>query len=250
MQDRSTVDNNTEDHYMATAPKGLKRNKQKPEPYSYDIRGNLEVTAIYETIQGEGPFAGRPAVFVRLSGCNLQCPHCDTDYTSIRTKLSPAVIAEKIKLCMPIKPQLVVLSGGEPFRQNITLLTKLLINSGITVPIETNGTIFLNDFPFDKTCIIVSPKTAEVHPHFRTNANGYKYILDADHVDEDGLPTSSLGMKQRPARPVSKSIPIWVQPMDSGNEKKTTENLEVAVRSCMTFGYRLSLQIHKIIGLP
>jgi len=48
----------------------------------------LEVQDIFSTIQGEGPFAGKPAVFLRLAGCNLRCFFCDTDFESRRTTLS------------------------------------------------------------------------------------------------------------------------------------------------------------------
>ena len=54
-------------------------NKQPIEKREPSYEGTLQVHSIFKTIQGEGPFCGTPCVFVRLAGCNLQCPACDTD---------------------------------------------------------------------------------------------------------------------------------------------------------------------------
>ena len=64
-------------------------NQQAPEKQQLRGDGLLAVHSIFYTIQGEGPFAGETAVFVRLAGCNLQCPLCDTDYTSDRRMVGP-----------------------------------------------------------------------------------------------------------------------------------------------------------------
>ena len=56
-------------------------NEQKPMPKNYHDGYTLNVHSRAETIQGEGPYAGCPAAFIRLAGCNLQCPRCDTEYT-------------------------------------------------------------------------------------------------------------------------------------------------------------------------
>ena len=72
-------------------------NTQPVEKTWHDPLGVLKVHSIFNTIQGEGPLAGKPAVFVRLAGCNLQCVQCDTDYTSKEEKLSPPAIVERIK---------------------------------------------------------------------------------------------------------------------------------------------------------
>lgn len=238
----------------ANWPMGMKLvvNTQPTEKAVDHRRGGVDVVSAELTIQGEGPFYGFAAVFVRLAGCNLQCPACDTDYTSNRTEHSPPALVGRIQAIMPAG--LVVITGGEPFRQNITPFVKLLLNTGYEVQIETNGCYYHPGFPYRRVTIVCSPKTPKIHPELAARITYYKYVLDANHIDpDDGLPTSVLGMTHPPARPLvlpDQQPVIFVQPMDAKDEKKTMENMDAAVRSVFQYGYRLSLQVHKIIGLP
>ena len=93
-------------------------NTQPREKLDHRSDGSLEVHHIWKTIQGEGPLAGSPAVFVRLAGCTLQCSFCDTDYTSKRVRQEPEEILAGIK-AIGGGCNTVVLTGGEPFRQNV-----------------------------------------------------------------------------------------------------------------------------------
>lgn len=203
---------------------------------------SLEVVKVWETIQGEGPYAGMPAVFVRLAGCNLRCPGCDTDYTSTRTRLSPSRIAEIVSA--ERSEGLVVITGGEPFRQSLGGLMALLADQGRIVQIETNGTLYDTEFPWGLATIVCSPK-AGVNPQLAERVDAWKYVLRAGEVDsEDGLPTSALGLGIRPGRPTG-SVPVFVQPMDEQDDNRNARNLAAAVGSCLRFGYRLSIQMHK-----
>jgi 7-carboxy-7-deazaguanine synthase len=219
-------------------------------------RGMIDLIDVWPTIQGEGPYQGCRAIFIRLAGCNLQCPACDTDYTTNRRMVSPTMVVD---LCQSfMKKSLVVITGGEPFRQNISPLVRLLLNTGYQVQIETNGTCFLDGMPWSKVTIVCSPKTGKLDEELPIHY--YKYVLDAEHVSkEDGLPTSVLGMRAPPARPrkndLDINIPVYVQPaepMEISNKKyneKMKANQDAVVVSCMTFGYRVCLQIHKYLGL-
>ncbi len=218
----------------------------------------MDVHSIFYTIQGEGPLAGRPAVFVRLNDCNLQCPGCDTDYTSERKCWDPQYLAQNIlkKYLAPSAP-LVVLTGGEPFRQNLIPLISILQQKQCHVQIETNGTLGL---PRDKYLpvdwplvdIVCSPKSWHVNSMLARFITAYKYIVSADSIfEKDGLPLTALGLPIKPmlARP-REGFPtekIYVQPMYPDPDGT---NLQACLKSCYQFGYSLSIQQHKIIGVP
>ena len=100
------------------------------------------INDIFYSLQGEGHNAGRAAVFVRLSGCNLSCQFCDTDFSSYET-LSAEDIVLRMQALVPatsVKP-MVVLTGGEPTLQADEALVDAFHDAGFgTVAMETNGT--------------------------------------------------------------------------------------------------------------
>lgn len=216
----------------------------------------MSVHSVFYTIQGEGPFAGQPAVFIRLYGCNLQCPFCDTDYTSEREEWESDQLAAFAcaKFKAAVRP-LVVLSGGEPLRQPIASLITHLMDQGATVQIETNGTLPPPDLPpwyLDDVVFVVSPKTGTVNPHLAVCADIYKYVISSRaKLGSDGLPDRALDHTAHPrlARPLEGFPPykIYVQPEDPD---PGADNLDKCVEIAMAHGYRVSLQQHKIIGVP
>lgn len=227
-------------------------NLQTIEKPNLSIDG-LDVVDVWKTIQGEGPFVGIPAVFVRLAGCNLQCPGCDTDYTSNRKYHQTHELAARVRDLAG--KGLVVMTGGEPMRQNIAPFVRDLLYGGEHhVQIETNGTLFVPDLPwFGEFTVVCSPKTPKVNTNLVEFIKFYKYILKAEEVNHfDGLPTSSLNTGVAPARPPRKFRPcdVFVQPMDEGEPEANQRNMQAALDSCMKFGYRMCLQTHKILGVP
>lgn len=214
--------------------------------------GKLELHHVFSTIQGEGPFAGTPAIFVRLYGCNLQCPYCDTDYTSKKELVAPLKLVELVMACQPLQ-KLVVISGGEPFRQNIVPAVECLLAAGFRVQVETNGTGYLQDFPFDKATVVCSPKTGRINVDLAKHAHAFKYVVQAGKVNQqDGLPISTLGQltQHSVARPpVGSMAEIFVQPLDEQDAEKNKANLDAAIQSCVRFGYRLCIQTHKLVNL-
>jgi organic radical activating enzyme len=214
------------------------------------------VQEIFPTIQGEGPWAGWPATFVRLAGCNLACHFCDTDFESGTDHL----LAEQI-VAQVGRAKRVVITGGEPMRQPLWPLVRVIRSSGIEVQIETAGTLWqeLPDYmppPF----LVCSPKTATVAKGIEDHCAHYKYIIrTTDGVDpDDGLPcvsTQDASRSLRLYRPVHKWATIWLQPCaeyigTTIDAERTDINAKFAAALCMKYGYRLSLQLHKIIGLP
>jgi organic radical activating enzyme len=172
--------------------------------------------------------------------------NCDTDYTKNRHLRTSGQIVDTVQ---EIRKQcLVVITGGEPFRQNIMPLVRLLLNSGYHVQIETNGMHIVDKMPWSKITVVCSPKVNKIHPDLPINC--YKYVLSKDFIDEeDGLPTSVLGLKIRPARP-KPNIPIYVSPADEGDPGKNEANLRATIQSVLKFGYILSVQNHKLWDLP
>jgi 7-carboxy-7-deazaguanine synthase len=237
-------------------------NQQAPEKRVYTL-DRLAVHSIFDTIQGEGPFCGTPAVFVRLAGCNLQCPQCDTDYTSKRTVMSPEVIVSFVRSATGRVGGLVVITGGEPFRQDISALVALLVMEGYYVQVETNGTLPppIRTTPFFSTDIgarrgaylVVSPKTGRVHPTTQGVSCCYKYVMSADCMHpEDGLPVFALDHTAEPmlARPpVNYRRPVYLQPVDVKDPAQNERHLYACLNSCKRYGYILQLQIHKLLGV-
>ena len=235
-------------------------NNQKQESKIESDGSILEVHSIFKTIQGEGPFSGTPAIFVRLAGCNLQCKFCDTDYTSYRANVSYLSISNDVIKLAENTIKLVVITGGEPFRQNITKLIENLLRWNFFVQIETNGTIeppleiVYNHNLSDRRGIYVvcSPKTLKLNSFYHKISCAFKYVLNHNHIADDGLPTSVLGLKGlMVARPNDyfRGL-IYLSPEDMGTiNYKCSLNTEACIESCLKHGYILNLQIHKILRL-
>lgn len=242
----------------------MKINIQPIEKFNDPDNGaTLRVHSIFgPTIQGEGPLCGHPAVFVRLAGCNLQCPHCDTVYTGSELARFPIQVQEVMARVRRIHvgPILVVISGGEPFRQNISSLCHALLDEDYKVQIETNGTLPppfgfpAGNYMQPGAWVVVSPKAGRVHKQTAEIAVAWKYVLDARSYDpEDGLPIKALDHTAHPrvARP-PEDFPIsaiYVQPADVQDEELNAINTRQVVRTCMKFGYTVQLQLHKILNL-
>ncbi|MCM1449750.1 MAG: 7-carboxy-7-deazaguanine synthase QueE [Clostridiales bacterium] len=111
----------------------------------------LRVNEIFYSLQGEGFHTGTPAVFVRLSGCNLKCDFCDTDHSSYH----PMSVSEIVARVKEHKAPIVILTGGEPSLQPIGPLVDMLHNEGFKVHIETNGT---HNLPPTIDWVTCSPK--------------------------------------------------------------------------------------------
>ncbi len=232
-------------------------NEQPIEKLDRSPDGTLDVHSIFYTIQGEGPFCGRPAIFIRLAGCNLQCPGCDTDYTTTRTRHSVAIVMAKVYDLKydeyPEAPKpLVVITGGEPFRQNILYLVRSLVREGYAVQVETNGTLPVPDEWPKAASIVVSPKLGKIQDSIASRMVALKYVVQAGAICRDGLPARALELAASPtvAKPPNDyNGPIYIQPMDEGNLVANRRNTQAAIRSCLQNGHILQVQVHKTIGV-
>jgi len=190
----------------------------------------LQVAEIFYSIQGEGQWTGTPAVFVRLAGCNLNCRFCDTDY-SLKFFASTDEIVSRVREAGGDCP-MVILTGGEPLAQTeSSALIEALRAAGRRVHIESNGTVPV-ELPHD-VWLTVSPKE-RLHPLMARRANEVKLIVDG-RVPDEWLPAFK-----------DHDIPMFLQP--EGN-KAANVSLALAAVQATPERYRLSLQIHKFIGV-
>ncbi len=240
-------------------------NQQPISPRDTSSGAKLLVHSTFATIQGEGPFAGRRALFIRLAGCNLQCPGCDTEYTEgAYTVEYDTLVQGACDMFAPDFEGLVVITGGEPFRQNISLLCNDLIANGLQVQIETNGRLQPQDhLLIDRMVrngdlhIVVAPKTASIDPFFDVCAGSWKYVVANGTVSEyDGLPLTALGHPVKKGKNISRPPigfggDIYIQPFDCGDHVGNQRHLAEAVRCVTDFPgrRRISLQIHKLLGM-
>lgn len=212
----------------------------------------LWVQSVFYTLQGEGPFTGHPAVFVRLAGCNLKCYWCDTDFESSMWRPNLNELLERVETMRPLGCNLVVITGGEPFRQNISPLVERLLNANLRVQIETNGTLWVDLPRHENLHIVCSPKTATLNDDLVSRATTFKYVIAADQFDErDGLPNFSTQQENaacRIARPPA-GKDVYVMPLDEESIERNTDNLRACISIAKDFGYKLTLQTHKIIGI-
>lgn len=198
------------------------------------------INDIFYTIQGEGHWTGRPAIFVRFSRCNLWtgkepdrhrsiCTFCDTDFTDYRDMNLSDVLSE-IESCWPGgTTPMVVFTGGEPALQLDCALVHGLRSLGYYLAIETNGTRPFNCGLLDWVC--VSPKTRRL----RIRAgNELKLVFPQERVTPEHYKALQFDH-------------FWLSPMDGPN---LAANTKAAIDYVMAHPqWRLNIQTHKVIGV-
>lgn len=215
---------------------------------------------MFESLQGEGSYTGLPSIFVRLQGCPVGCPWCDTkhtwdvdpDFKSTSANVM-AETSESNSWFEQTAQQLIelfnhngyvakhlVITGGEPCIYDLTELTTFLIELGYSVQIETSGTFEIKCHK--DTWVTVSPKVnmpsgKKVLKSAMLRANEIKHpIAMQKHVDELDQVLTLLEGELQPQ--------IYLQPISQ--QKRATE---LAIKTCIARNWRLSLQTHKFIGI-
>ena len=193
------------------------------------------INEIFYSLQGEGHNAGRPAVFIRFSGCNIKCPFCDTDHSN-RTMMSADEIISAVS---QYNCRFIVLTGGEPSLWIDQQLVDVL-HTDYEIAIETNGT---NTLPANINWVTLSPKQhiiAQAKVALRS-CDELKIIweesIDIDHL----LKTTYQGLKYRY---------LYIQPCDTGDNNTNRQLQKEATDYCLTHpDARLSVQLHKILNI-
>ena len=206
------------------------------------------VKELFYTLQGEGGRAGRASVFCRFSGCNLWsgreedraaavCDFCDTDFVGTDGPgggrfATAADLAAAIAMAWRggFEGRYVVLTGGEPLLQLDEALLDAIHAQGFSCAIETNGTRMA---PAGVDWICVSPKAGA--PLVQTSGQELKLVYPQD--DLPPFVVEGLAFEH-----------FWLQPMDG---PRRDANTRAAVAYCLQHPrWRLSLQTHKVIGIP
>lgn len=218
-----------------------------------------KVNEVFETIQGEGSYTGIAAIFVRLQGCPVGCSWCDTKHTwqvkdTQRQPLGDIVIKNtesehwaevsadallNVFVTQGYQAKHVVITGGEPCMYDLNPLCELLHNKGYTTQIETSGTFEIKAPA--RTWVTVSPKV--------NMAGGYKVLQSAlDRANEIKHPIAMTKhvdeLLQLLQRTDTSAKLIYLQPISQ--QQRATE---LAIAMCKKHNWRLSVQVHKYIGI-
>lgn len=209
------------------------------------------VKEIYYTLQGEGAQTGRPAVFLRFSGCNLWtgrekdrqravCRFCDTEFVGVDGpgggKFSTAKdLALAVQVAWPnsanSQAKYVVCTGGEPLLQLDSEAIAALHSAGFEIGVETNGTL---PTPAGVDWVCVSPKANAAV--LQTHGNELKLVYP--QPEGSAQPERFAGLEFEH---------FFLQPMDNADKEKNTL---AAIDYCLKHPpWKLSLQTHKIIGI-
>lgn len=218
------------------------------------------INEIFQTIQGEGVFTGLPAIFVRLQGCPVGCPWCDTRHTWVVdparevgvqavldcsnesdgwSKMSTEQILASFQL-LGYQARHVVITGGEPCLYDLQDLSAALIEAGYQVQIETSGTSEIQTH--EQTWVTVSPKInmkggLPVLVSALERANEIKHPVATErHVEELDALLATASLRE--------NVVIALQPISQ--KPRATQ---LAMATCIARNWRLSIQTHKYLDI-
>ncbi len=226
---------------------------------SSEIINTFKINELFETIQGEGSFTGQPSIFIRLQGCPVACSWCDTKHTW-EINLSDEVTQESIFAKSQETPQWasfsveqilaliiergyqakhIVITGGEPCMIDLTPLCSAFDNLGYSTQVETSGTF---EIKVSKKCwVTVSPKInmrggLPILNSAMMRADEIKHpIATEQHVDD----LKALLIEHK-----IENTPVYLQPISQKNRAT-----ELAIKMCIANNWRLSVQVHKYLGI-
>lgn len=230
----------------------------------------IRVNEVFYSVQGEGAFAGRPAAFIRLQGCPVECDFCDTKHTwSAKKELEvhPASILEDTAKDLASwakipaeelvawvqrethRSAIVVITGGEPLiqRDGVSRLVELLVGAGRQVQIETSGTVvhpLFSDhglYGSPNPWVTVSPKWEGkllVHDAALMQADEVKVVVSSEAVVKE--------LEAAIVRGVVHPSKVRLQPETGPNFDWSAAE---AVKLCKRHGYQLSLQTHTFLRI-
>ena len=229
-----------------------------------------EVAQIHPTLQGEGIHSGRRMILLRLQGCNLNCPWCDTSHAKRVTESENSIYDEERVRCGRVgaceqdiadyvfalsrkhATKAVLLTGGEPTVWVLRPLIEALSVYGLRVHLETNGTSWQINERYEfvtlspKLCV---PRGNTIPLGFVTRADEIKFVVAANRPEELEVIYSWLS---KYANHLSTDTPIIIQPCYDKNYDANVAFCVDAVRfwkGPLAMQVRLGLQLHRILGI-
>jgi len=218
-----------------------------------------KINEMFETIQGEGSFTGQPSIFIRLQGCPVGCSWCDTKHTwevelsdettkenmltksqetSQWTELDVAQI-QALVTEQKYNAKHIVITGGEPCMVDLTPLCDAFENVGYSTQVETSGTFEI--LVSNKCWVTVSPKINmrggyPILVSAMKRANEIKHpVATEQHVDD---------LKKLLAEHNVENTPVYLQPIS-----QKSRATQLAIDTCIANNWRLSVQVHKYLGI-
>jgi len=201
------------------------------------------VVELFESVQGEGANAGLPAVFLRLGDCNLSCPWCDTDF-SIYEMLDIATILNRLSV---FQERCLILTGGEPtIHPSLDMLVIHLKKAGYWIALETNGVMDLSlSLRRMLDYISTSPKAHAASDYLESRmirqTDEVRIVADGDVFDF----CNKMRTQMSAAR-------YFLSPCSRKGKMNVSETLLLLKRlnaNEYANPWRLSLQIHKLMGI-
>ena len=215
-------------------------------------KDTLNITEVFTSIQGEGLNQGEPSHFIRLHGCSMKCPWCDSKYSwTEKTVYYKDGINSLIDLLKCEYPKItkIVISGGEPMEQDLSYLLSIAHKKGFLVDIETNGIVPKENIPSSLVKLfIVSPKfltpkhvlkyTKERMEPFLQKNHIFKFVVE---TEEDFVTVQkfveNIGIQ---------SSRVWIMPKGT-KVVDVRNNTKKIVPWCLSCGYNVSDRQHIMV---
>ncbi len=202
----------------------------------FDDGAMLPLVEDFYTIQGEGFHSGKPAYFIRLGGCDVGCSWCDAKFTWNARMFPPVSVDEIVERAASHEARAIVITGGEPLKYPLGLLTERLHGRGLEIFLETSGSQPLSG-TFDWICLSPKRQCPPLEEVCRA-ADELKVIVEGP---------DDLRWAEENASRVGDGCMLFLQPEWSRYGEVIADIVEYAKRNPK---WNVSVQAHKFMNIP